>query len=226
LEDDEQELYYELSRKIAIAYSRREQAEQATRLEMLLRERANLLNTARNKLDALRKLVFQKTDLSHALFYCAPGQLDEVVSLLGEELGFIVHPFTAQESASERQRLLRAFASGQLQGLVAIRCLDEGVDVPATRVAYILASSSNPREFIQRRGRILRLAPNKQSAVIHDMLTAPEAEMNDSSAFHTDRNLVRREISRFKEFAETALNHFQAYEAIRSLARKYHLFDM
>ena len=74
--------------------------------------------------------------------------------------------FTAKESTSERQVLLDMFASGHLDALVAMKCLDEGVDVPSTQTAYILASSSNPREFVQRRGRILRKALGKEKAVI------------------------------------------------------------
>lgn len=227
LTDEERDQYQELSRKIAVAYARRDDEVQAVRLDMLLRERAHLLNTAHNKLPLLKELVWQKHDLSHALFYCAPGQLDEVLALLGDQCGFLVHPFTAKEKPAERQRLLKAFASGQLQALVAIRCLDEGVDVPATRTAFVLASSSNPREFIQRRGRILRLSPNKHSAVIHDMLAIPELDTDDDSAvFQAERNLVSRELARFKEFASTAVNHFQAYDKIRPLAQKYHLLDL
>lgn len=225
LTDDEHEQYLDLTRRIAVAYSHQENDEQIARLDMLLRERAHLLNTASNKLALLRSLIWQKADLSHTLFYCAPGQLDQVLALLGEDCGFLVHPFTAHEKPAERQRLLKAFAGGQLQALVAIRCLDEGVDVPATKTAYILASSSNPREFIQRRGRILRLAPNKTSAVIHDMLAIPDPHGTDPAAFQVERKLVSRELARFREFASTATNHFQAYEAILPVARRYHLLD-
>ena len=96
-----------------------------------------------------------------------------MIPILGNSFGLRVSRFTAEESTEERGRLLEDFAGGRLQGLVAMRCLDEGVDVPSTQVAYILASTSNPREFIQRRGRILRRSPGKEHAVIHDLVALP-----------------------------------------------------
>ncbi|MBK8932810.1 MAG: hypothetical protein IPM76_10940 [Chloroflexi bacterium] len=71
------------------------------------------------------------------------------MQLVGWEKGIQIDQFTAEESPPERQALLANFASGNLQALAAMKCLDEGVDVPSTRTAYFLASSSNPREFIQ-----------------------------------------------------------------------------
>src|ERR1051326_4005600 len=79
------------------------------------------------------------------------------------------HSQTTEEfPADRRQEILRLFASGDIQVLVAIRCLDEGVDVPATQTAFILASSTNPRQFVQRRGRLLRRSPGKRHAEIYD----------------------------------------------------------
>ncbi|MEI2611830.1 MAG: helicase-related protein [Candidatus Promineifilaceae bacterium] len=127
---------------------------------MLLIKRANLLNKAANKLEILSELVDKEQTIEHTLFYCAPGQIDEVMRLVGWEKGILINRFTAEEDPEERNRLLTEFASGNLQALAAMKCLDEGVDVPSTRTAYFLASSGNPREFIQqRRGRILRKYP-------------------------------------------------------------------
>jgi len=122
---------------------------------------------------------------------------------------------------------------------VAIRCLDEGVDVPATRTAYMLASSSNPRQFVQRRGRILRQHPGKHHAVIHDFVVAPPVEIRngatvDEALFTTERNLVRRELERVNLFAEAARNHPDAdvngiptdAGAIGSLKREFNLRQM
>ena len=72
-----------------------------------------------------------------------------------------VNSYTAETYLEERDELREQFAAVALQALVAIRCLDEGVDIPETRRAFILASSSNPKQFIQRRGRILRVAKGK-----------------------------------------------------------------
>jgi superfamily II DNA or RNA helicase len=133
--------------------------------------------------------------------------------MLGHELGLRVHPFTAEESTEERRSLLERFTSGSLQGLVAMKCLDEGVDVPGTQSAYILASSSNPREFIQRRGRILRNAPGKVEAKIHDLIAVPSLDtemIKASSLFETERKILRRELRRFHEFSRTAKKSAQS----------------
>ena len=91
-------------------------------------------------------------------------------------LGLRCHEFVHTVSLSKREKLLAQFGAGDIQVLVAIKCLDEGVDVPSTKTAFILASSTNPREFVQRRGRILRRAPGKDRAVIYDFLVVPPPE--------------------------------------------------
>ena len=227
LTDEEMERYEELSMKIARLMNREdENAQQA--LKMLLIRRAELLNVATNKLEALSELVDKQEHIEHTLFYCAPGQIDEVLRLLGWEKGLLVHRFTAEEDAKERQRLLADFASGKLQSLVAMKCLDEGVDVPSTRTAFILASSSNPREFIQRRGRILRKSHGKEFSVIHDLIAVPPTEWmatQDSARFQAERSIVRKELRRFQEFASPALNKHQALDVIWDIAKHYSLLD-
>ena len=229
----EGELYeYEaLTAKIAKLYARKNDDEVTEQLlEALLRQRTDLLNNAENKLPMLKQLVVNQSEpLHHALFYCAPGQIDEVISMLGHELGLHVHRFTAEESTEERRSLLERFASRNLQGLVAMKCLDEGVDVPGTQSAYILASSSNPREFIQRRGRILRNAPGKAEAKIYDLIAVPSLNtevIKASPLFETERKILRRELRRFHEFSRTAKNQHRAVGEIWQLAKTYNLMSV
>ena len=229
----EGELYeYEaLTAKIAKLYARKNDDEVTEQLlEALLRQRTDLLNNAENKLPMLKQLVVNQSEpLHHALFYCAPGQIDEVIPMLGHELGFHVHRFTAEESTEERRSLLERFASRNLQGLVAMKCLDEGVDVPGTQSAYILASSSNPREFIQRRGRILRNAPGKAEAKIYDLIAVPSLNtevIKASPLFETERKILRRELRRFHEFSRTAKNQHRAVSEIWQLAKTYNLMSV
>lgn len=228
LTDDEMMRYENITAKIAKLANRKTQdAEQA--MKNLLMRRAELLNLAENKLSVLSKLVDEQQErIHHTLFYCAPKQIDEVMHLLGWEKQLQVNRFTAEESTRERQQLLSAFASGTTQALVAMKCLDEGVDVPSTRTAFLLASSSNPREFIQRRGRILRKAPGKRFAVVHDLIAIPptaHALSSNISISNTERNIVRRELQRFKEFADPALNKHQALDVVWDMARQYSLMD-
>ena len=228
LTDEEFEEYEHLTERISKLYHKIALDESNEAFERLLIRRATLLNRAENKLAKLAELLEAKTDsLHHALFYCAPRRIEPVIDLL-TSLGMRIAKFTAEESAIERQELLEMFASGHLRALVAMKCLDEGVDVPSTQTAYILASSSNPKEFIQRRGRILRRAHGKDHAEIHDFIVVPSAEHRQYSegTFEVDRKIVERELRRFNEFAGMALNKFQARDNIWTIAKVYNLLGV
>lgn len=225
LTNEELEKYENLTEKISRLYHKTKHDEPNEPLERLLIKRAKLLNNAENKLPMLAGMLAGKTELlHHTLFYCAPGQIDLVISIL-TNLNLRVAKFTAKESTSERRELLEMFASGHLQALVAMRCLDEGVDVPSTRTAYILASSSNPKEFIQRRGRILRQSPGKEYAEIHDLIAVPPLKFQhySNATFATERKIVEKELKRFNEFAGLALNKNQALAKMGEFAKIYNL---
>ena len=227
LTNEELEDYQELSTKIAQLAGRDDDRAQET-LKLLLMRRAELLNKAVNKVVELSRLIDASEYIDHTLFYCAPGQIDEVQKLLGWEHGLLVQRFTAEEDTRERQKRLADFASGEIQALVAMKCLDEGVDVPSTRTAYIMASSSNPREFIQRRGRVLRKSPGKEFSVIHDMIAVPPTSWTasqDSATFNIERGIIRKELERFKEFASPSLNKHKALDVIWEIATRYNLMD-
>lgn len=208
-------------------------------LKQLLLRRARLIAGARNKLAALLKTIEPLNDTQHNLIYCSDAktlqaddedevltrQLDAAVRLLGRQAKMRVHRYTHEESPAERERLMSEFSSGSLQALVAIRCLDEGVDIPAAHQGFILASSSNPRQFIQRRGRLLRRAPGKRRADIYDYLAVPPPGALDERTFAIERRLVSRELQRVVEFAQTAENGPEAMGSLRSLRERYHLLD-
>jgi superfamily II DNA or RNA helicase len=227
LTPEELETYQDLSTKIAQLAGRDDERAQES-LKLLLMRRAELLNKAANKIIELSRLINESDRIDHTLFYCAPGQIDEVQRLLGWEHGLLVQRFTAEEDAAERQQRLVDFASGEIQALVAMKCLDEGVDVPSTRTAYIMASSSNPREFIQRRGRVLRKSEGKEFSIIHDMIAVPPTAWTatqDSTTFNIERGIIRKELERFKEFASPALNKHKALDVIWDIASRYNLMD-
>lgn len=191
------------------------------RLERLLMQRSRLLNSASEKLTALRSLISETPNSHHTLFYCSPEQIDEVCHIVGWEAGWRINRFTAEEPNNVRQQLLEDFDNQNIQALVAMKCLDEGVDVPNTRTAYILASSSNPREFIQRRGRVLRRAPDKNEATIYDFIVIPPQSWYSQSNINSDKNIVERELRRFKEFADSAQNKHQALSVVWDIANQY-----
>ncbi|MBD1885167.1 DNA phosphorothioation system restriction enzyme [Microcoleus vaginatus] len=236
LTEAETRKYSRLTQKIGWALWGDEQVEENDALTTLLMQRARLIGAAANKLTALRELMIHRLDTSHTLFYCGDGaieggarrnnnrQLTETAKLLGSELGYRVNTYTAATPLAERERLRRQFESGELQGLVAIRCLDEGVDIPAIRNAVILASSSNPRQFIQRRGRILRPHPGKERATLFDMIVLPPDLGRET--LEVERNLLRKELKRFLEFADLADNAGEARVKLLQLQKRYGLLDI
>ncbi|WP_414571900.1 DNA phosphorothioation system restriction enzyme [Nostoc sp. CCY 9925] len=204
-------------------------------LKPLLMQRARLIGAAENKLNALRDLMSTRRETSHTLFYCSDGsqeagqrsslrQLKAVAKILGVDLGYKVSTYTAQTSLEEREILRHQFESGELQGLVAIRCLDEGVDIPAIKTAVILSSSGNPRQFIQRRGRVLRPHPAKERATIFDMIVLPPDL--DRETIEVERNLLKKELRRFVEFADLADNAGEARMKLLDLQKRYGLLDI
>lgn len=226
LEGEEMDEYYRLSAKIAKHINTDEEGELALEnspvLQQTLFKRARLVGTAKQKLDLLMELFERQSVASHSLVYCSDGStginpdegerhVDATTERLREEHDFSVQRFTARESQSEREELLTAFESGELEVLTSIRCLDEGVDIPATRTAYILASTSNPRQYVQRRGRILRNHPGKPFAVIHDFVTVPSLSGLPNSLsgneYSAERRLIEQELERVSTFATAARNH-------------------
>lgn len=236
LTESEAKRYSELTAKIARALSAADEDPSDPTVAALSMLRAKLISNAANKLDVLRSLMQPRLHTSHTLFYCGDGsveqavsmdsdrQVDAVVKLLGAELGYRVATYTAETPLVERDALQQQFADGDLQGLVAIRCLDEGVDIPATQTAVMLASSSNPRQFIQRRGRVLRPHPSKKRATLFDMIVLPP--VLGHKTFQVERNLLRKELRRFLEFADLADNAAEARMKLLSLQSQYGLLDL
>ena len=146
--------------------------------------------------------------------------------MLGNDLNMSVSPFTSEESAAEREQIKLGFQSGSaLQALVAIRCLDEGVNIPSIKTAFILASSTNPKEYVQRRGRVLRKYPGKTKADIYDFITLPipldEVDNYSEAVIKSVAGLAKREITRMLDFAAIAENPMVVDQLISEIREKY-----
>jgi superfamily II DNA or RNA helicase len=218
LNEEEIEEYIRLSKLIAQLSGKKD--DDNSRIENLMRKRADVIGKASNKIPHLINIVqkhkkeCERTGekFQHVLFYCNKGTHREVLKAV-DEMGLRVHEFVHDVTLKERSEVLSAFTKGDIDGLVAIRCLDQGVDVPATRRAYILASSTNPREFVQRRGRILRKSSGKHYAIVHDFLVGPW-ETAECFGREAAKNLLLRELPRFAEFSLDARNSQEARDAI------------
>lgn len=217
------EEYIELSNLLVIERKKFTKVE-TKEYSNLIGKRNDLITGVESKLqilsDGLKKQA-QEGAISHTLIYAGSRRgadelrhIERTIKIIGG-LNISTRKFTSDESLEDRRDILKLFASGELQSIAAIKCLDEGVDVPATRVAYILASTSNPREFIQRRGRVLRKSPGKEKAIIHDFLVAPPYKRNEGD------DMVERELNRAKEFAALALNKDECDAAIKEFAEKF-----
>lgn len=131
-----------------------------------------------------------------------------------------VEQFTAKDN--DRGRILEDFTNGTTQVLVAMKCLDEGIDVPRAENAIFISSTGNPRQFIQRRGRILRTHPDKPRACIHDLVVAPYMDHSYES-FRMEQSLIRNELRRVQDFADLADNPDYTQEALAEIVDYYGL---
>lgn len=235
LTEAESRAYSRLTTRIGWALMDEENLEKNETITALLIQRARLIGSASNKIQALHQLMKKRLHTTHTLFYCGDGSMDSsefssnrqfeaTVELLGVKLGYRINTYTAETPLTEREKLRHQFETGQLQGLVAIRCLDEGVDIPAIQNAVILASSSNPRQFVQRRGRILRPHPQKERATLFDMIVLPPDLGRET--LEVERNLLRKELKRFLEFANIADNAGEARVKLLELQKRYGLLDL
>lgn len=215
LANDEMLEYRALSARIAAAFAAAASDGSHDRASHLLYERSRLLGQAAAKIGALEQLMRPLSGTTHNLIYAAEGshpiygtrQLDAVHELLGVQLKMAVNVYTAETPTSARREYQTMLRDGRLQALIAMRCLDEGIDIPEVRRGVILASTQNPRQFVQRRGRLLRPHDGKSSAALIDMLVVPDAPPPRSDpAFKTERNLVGRELSRALELASASTN--------------------
>jgi DNA phosphorothioation system restriction enzyme len=236
LNGQELEEYRELSKEIArLSTGRNAEDDMPHSLHLKLIKRARLLGRVESKLVSLEQLLSKRSESNFNLVYCSDSkvsgirQVDEVVNLIGKRLNMRVHKFTADENAEERRNLIDRFSDKRLQVLAAIRCLDEGVDIPRTETAYILASSTNPRQYIQRRGRVLRRSHGKKYARIYDFISVPSlADMSSlpSDVLSVEQGIVRKEMERINEFAGLSKNPGEALEAMRDLKKKLNLINL
>lgn len=248
LNDQELAEYLELTAKIRknIHKGRNGKIVLSEYAKMLLIKRARIVAGAEEKIALLKQLMEDYKDDNQILVYCGATtmhdvdysenkppieearQIDIVADMLGNDLHMRVTKFTSEENAEERERIKADFAEGKhLQALVAIRCLDEGVNIPSIRTAFIMASSTNPKEYIQRRGRVLRTFPSKNRAVIFDFVTLPvpldSVGKYDDEVIDSVKSLAKREITRMRDFADIAENPFDSDSLISEIQDAYGL---
>lgn len=230
LTNDEMEQYIELSVKIAhyfnISTGSFEHEDDV--LKALLLARKRIIHKAENKLcvfkDVIQKRYEDKRSLMYTLVYVPEGNktdtefsdvfdtedfvsededtihlIDAYTKIVSDVDKFVtVKKFTSD--SADRDKTLADFADGKLQVLTSMKCLDEGVDVPQSELAIFCASTGNPRQFVQRRGRILRTHKNKQYAYIHDLVVIPKI-LDTCPSYRMEQKLLKKELERVSNFA-------------------------
>jgi superfamily II DNA or RNA helicase len=124
----------------------------------------------------------------------------------------------------DKDEVIKLFKRGEIDVLTSMKCLDEGVDIPRTEVAIFCSSTGNPRQFIQRRGRVLRDHGDKTFATVYDLVVIPTINENThSDTFVLEKSLVRKELERVAHFAFMAINQFEAIDSLQNICTHYQL---
>ena len=220
-------------------------------LMSMLLARKRIVHKAANKLTAFNQIINEryqkKGNLKYSLVYVPEGTkpdyiadsdifdstdqvADDIVSdhliddyteaVMNLDKYITVKKFVSGQK--DRDKVLSDFASGKLQVLTSMKCLDEGVDVPRSELAIFCASTGNPRQFIQRRGRILRKHKDKFMAEIHDLVVAPEVNPG-SDSFRMERALLKGELMRVKNFSLLSENPSFSQMELKSVMEHYGL---
>ncbi|KAI4440810.1 DEAD/DEAH box helicase [Schaedlerella arabinosiphila] len=200
-------------------------------------QRTRLLAGAENKIALLMTLFKNYKNDNNILVYCGATsvededtgeilrQIDLVTKKLQTEYQMSVKRFTAEENLKERENIKTYFAQGMYQVVTAIKCLDEGVNIPGIKTAFIMSSSRNPKEFVQRRGRLLRKSDNKKKAVIYDFITLPRDLDNVVPGdIEEDKTIIVGEVARMVEFGKLADNPEVTDNLVNQMMTAYDYF--
>ncbi len=220
-------------------------------LKMLLLARKRIIHKAKRKLDAFREIVEkryqEKGNLKYTLVYVPEGNTPDYISgnddfdkseAIGDDTDaeHLINQYTQVvaevdnyvtvrkfvSGQKDREEILCDFANGKLQVLTSMKCLDEGVDVPRSELAIFCSSTGNPRQFIQRRGRVLRTHPDKKMAELHDLIVVPEINPY-SGSFRMEQSLLRGELLRVNNFALLSENPSFSEMELRDVMNHYGL---
>jgi len=236
LTQEEMDIYNELTLLIARAEEKKKKGLPLTEADKFpYLARGHLVANAENKdkmLDTILDLEFNNK-LNLTLIYCtshprvdapenAPKQLERVKNILFEK-GIKSDSVTYKDPTNMRGEILSLLEGNVFGCITAVKCLDEGVDVPAVETGIFMASSGNPKQFVQRRGRILRKnkQTGKETARIYDILVSPPIPQEGEFVNLNEKKLIAKELLRHKDFAEISNNKYEAFARISDVAKKF-----
>ncbi len=201
-----------------------------------LMKRKRIIHKAVNKLTIFKRIIKdeykKRGELKYTFVYVPEGidhnsiddeniiqQYNQAIMQTNDSIR--VASFTGE--TDDRSFILDSFEKGSIDVLTAMKCLDEGVDIPRAELAIFCSSTGNPRQFIQRRGRILRQHIDKKFAVIHDLVVIPKTDLNKekSATFAMERSQVENELHRVADFSFMARNQYDAINMVMDVCRYY-----
>lgn len=238
LTNDETEEYKAISIKLLKYFNHSGQSFKDNPIvNSLLLKRKRIIHNAFGKFTAFRTILSdlkrERNVINYVLVYVPEGN-DEKIDDEDKKLINTYSKITATEFGlsqyqfigltTNRQKILTEFSKGSISVLTAMKCLDEGIDIKRAEIAIFCSSTGNPRQFIQRRGRILRTHPDKKFAVIYDLIVVPAlTNQYFESTLQMEKSILRNELRRVHEFAELSLNHYQALSTLEEVAKEFDL---
>ena len=249
LTDFEFQEYVDYTKRIVAMHPKSEEEKEIFNRLCIARQR--IVHKAENKLDAFKVILQEeyskRKNLKYTLVYVPEGLANEdvifdatktdflqetdadrnLLNLYTRTIGELFENVSAKQfigvtSSDDRKNILNDFAKGNLHVITSMKCLDEGIDVPRSELAIFCASTGNPRQFIQRRGRVLRISEGKDEAVIYDLVVVPDPS-GDSSLFKIEQAEVKKELRRIKDFAEMSENKHYTRRILEPILIYYQL---
>lgn len=223
---DEYNKYIVLTKKIG-KLSHGNNQENDKYLEMLTFKRAEITKKSKEKTEKFKEIIEDMSkdgDIKYLLIYCQDNdQLQDCQNIINY-YSIVNHKLTDKESTHQRDAILTDFSNKNYQAIVAMNCLDEGIDVPATKTAIIMASSGNPRQYVQRRGRVLRKFPGKELAYIYDFIVLPPSNLQTSQITEVEKRILKTELTRVREFLSTAENKLEILNNLSDIMSIYEVY--
>jgi len=238
LTEDEMEDYEKISKRILYHYGNNSSSldHADNSLQKLLLQRKRIMHKAYYKKDVFRQILTELTsensNLKYLLVFVPEGRnsayesdyenlINEYSNIIDSEFGLKQHQFIGL--TKNRHEVIKDFTDGKISVITAMKCLDEGIDIKRAEFGIFLSSTGNPRQFIQRRGRLLRKHRKKRNAKIYDLIVVPKLSEFDDEIKSLEKNIIKSELRRVFDFANTALNK---YHALESLSGTLELYDI
>ena len=192
-------------------------------------QRAKILKKASRKKETLRQILIEmkrKDQLKRLLIYFEDNdQISEYEDIFND-LSIFPVKLGSEKSEEERNLILDKFSKGDIDIILAMKILDEGVNVPSVERAILVSSSGNPAQFIQRRGRLLRKFEGKTKSEIHDIIINIEDPYGLNGLSYIEKAIVSKELRRAMMFGQTAKNYTECMKVINEILLKYQIRDI